>query len=433
MADLGKLFSKAPEKNTEIKHPRRVTKWIHYSKLIRSSYQFYDEETEEIKTLAMLIKMDGEVLQNLIVRKLDADEYEIVAGHKRTLACKYLVEEEGLEAFAFLPCDVKQLKDIRAQFQVMSSNYHHTKSDYEKMKEISDMKYIMENYPEEFPDVLAGGRVVEHLAKQLGMKKSTVSEYLSIDHNLIEEGKELLEKNEINKSSAVALASLPAGEQKTLIDHGSTSLKEIKKHKEVLEPSDDEISVFYNIYMKEKYRLDDPELKSRAVKDFGKSYTGGFGGKLDFSASPSKLIINQKEITWSRFINRLKKICGRQEIREDSQKNIPDSKEEIGVDLGKPDHNLAASSVEEQLPGQMSVRDYPEIVPETMKNLPEVSLSNEVKRDYKISKASFLEDLQQLIHILEKQDIYLDETEYFEYLGHIRAVTCLINERWNEL
>ena len=127
---------------------------------------------------------------------------------------------------------MKQLKDIRAQFQVMSSNYHHTKSDYEKMKEISDMKYLMDHYPEEFPNISAGGRVVEHLAKQLGMKRSTVSEYLSMEHNLIAEGKELLEQNEINKSSAVALASLPAKEQKQLIEQGNTSLKEIKQHKE---------------------------------------------------------------------------------------------------------------------------------------------------------------------------------------------------------
>lgn len=133
MANLGELFSKVPEKrDSGMKHPRRVTQWIHYTKLVRSAFQFYGEITEEIQTLAMLIKAEGEVLQNVIVRKTDVDEYEIIAGHKRVLACKYLVEEGKAEEFAFVPCDVKNMNDIRAQFQVMSSNYHHSKSDYEK-------------------------------------------------------------------------------------------------------------------------------------------------------------------------------------------------------------------------------------------------------------------------------------------------------------
>ena len=206
-----------------MKHPRRVTQWIHYTKLVRSAFQFYGEITEEIQTLAMLIKAEGEVLQNVIVRKTDVDEYEIIAGHKRVLACKYLVEEGKAEEFAFVPCDVKSMNDIRAQFQVMSSNYHHSKSDYEKMKEVSDMKYLMEHYPEEFPDVAAGGRVVEHLAAQLHMKRSTVSEYLAIDHNLIPEGKEAFKESKLNKSAACAMAALPEEEQEKLLTEGKTT------------------------------------------------------------------------------------------------------------------------------------------------------------------------------------------------------------------
>lgn len=233
MANLGELFSKVPEKrDSGMKHPRRVTQWIHYTKLVRSAFQFYGEITEEIQTLAMLIKAEGEVLQNVIVRKTDVDEYEIIAGHKRVLACKYLVEATGAEEFAFVPCDVKSMNDIRAQFQVMSSNYHHSKSDYEKMKEVSDMKYLMEHYPEEFPDVAAGGRVVEHLAAQLHMKRSTVSEYLAIDHNLIPEGKEAFKESKLNKSAACAMAALPEEEQEKLLTEGKTTHKEIKEYKE---------------------------------------------------------------------------------------------------------------------------------------------------------------------------------------------------------
>lgn len=187
------------------------------------------------------------------------------------MACKYLVEEGKAEEFAFVPCDVKSMNDIRAQFQVMSSNYHHSKSDYEKMKEVSDMKYLMENYPEEFPDVAAGGRVVEHLAAQLHMKRSTVSEYLAIDHNLIPEGKEAFKESKLNKSAACAMAALPEEEQEKLLTEGKTTHKEIKEYREKnLEPSEEEIREFYNIAVSRRFRdLSGQQLKEALIEDMG--------------------------------------------------------------------------------------------------------------------------------------------------------------------
>ena len=46
------------------------------------------------EALADLIEADGEVIQDLLVRKIDTDEYEIIAGHHRRNACKILVENE---------------------------------------------------------------------------------------------------------------------------------------------------------------------------------------------------------------------------------------------------------------------------------------------------------------------------------------------------
>ena len=63
-------------------HPKRVTHWIHYTKLVdnEAQYRFGRNETErkamseEVRTrqvaLADLIEIDGEVLQDLLVRKI---------------------------------------------------------------------------------------------------------------------------------------------------------------------------------------------------------------------------------------------------------------------------------------------------------------------------------------------------------------------------
>lgn len=237
MAKLESVLKKPVR--TEDKHPRRAIEWIHYSKLIRSAYQFYSEDSEEVIQLAELIVLDGSVLQNLLARKIDADEYEIIAGHKRTLACKYLVEMKGLKEYAFLPVVLVNVSDVRARWQCMSTNHHHDKTQYEIMKEIEDMKYILENYPEEFPDVNQNGRMVDRLARELNLSRSVVSDYQAISHNLVEEGKAAFKENVIDKSAAVALASLPEPEQKKLLEEGNVTHKNVKEYKKTMQPPEE--------------------------------------------------------------------------------------------------------------------------------------------------------------------------------------------------
>ena len=91
MAKLGDVFKKDNMTKAET-HPRRITKWIHYTKLKSNKYQYCDaKDKEELEALADLIEADGEVLQDVLVRKINADEYEIIGGHKRTHACLSLI------------------------------------------------------------------------------------------------------------------------------------------------------------------------------------------------------------------------------------------------------------------------------------------------------------------------------------------------------
>lgn len=219
-------------KKTE-RHPRQETVFLHYSKLIDNKAQYCNEKSrDEIEALADLIEADGRILQNILVRKSDTDEYELIAGHKRRRAAKLLVEERGQEQFAFVPCMIENISDVRAEFQVYSSNGHHPKNDYERMHELERMKYLLETYPEEFPEHLQRGRMVERLARQMGMKRTTVGEYLAIARNLGGRGMEEFKNGFIKKSAAVEMASLPEEEQEKLIEQGATSLKEVQAYKE---------------------------------------------------------------------------------------------------------------------------------------------------------------------------------------------------------
>lgn len=228
MPRMTELFG-AKEQKVERKW---VTTWIHYTKLKRNPGQYRERSREMVEDLADLIESDGEVLQNLIVRKCDADRYEIVAGHKRALACQLLVEERGKKQFEFLPCVIRNVSDARARFSLVSTNIVDKKTSYEVMHELEEMIYLMQHYPEEFPEMQEKGRLVEKLAKKLNLAKSVVIDYQTISHNLGEEGRKAFQTGELNKTAAVALAGLPEKTQEELLHKGITKAKEIAAYKQ---------------------------------------------------------------------------------------------------------------------------------------------------------------------------------------------------------
>lgn len=300
MAKLTNVFSKEAAK-TE-RHPKRTMKWVHYTKLRSSKYQYCDaKEKEEIETLADSIEAIGEVLENLLVRKIDADEYEILGGHKRCAACRLLVEERGKEDYAFLPCDEKKESEARSHFMVLASNIHHIETAYEKMHKLTTMKKLIENYPEEFPDVQSG-RMVERLAKMCDMKRTTVGEYLSIAKNLGAEAMEAFKEGRIEKSAAVTLAGMPEEIQSHALGLGittDTALKEYKK--ENLEPSGWEILLAYEFLHIAKHDEADRKKVVEKLSAYYPKNAVESGNGFDFESKGAQLVINGKTITWNRF------------------------------------------------------------------------------------------------------------------------------------
>lgn len=302
MASLDKLFKENPVKKPD-PHPRRETKWIHYTKLKDNAAQYCNEkDKEEIVSLASLIHADKGVLQNLLVRKTDTDEYEIIAGHKRRRACAYLVEEEGRTEYEFLPCSVENISDVRAEFQLYSSNSHHEKTDYERMHELERMKFLLENHPDEFPH-LKTGRMVERLAQQMHMSRTAVGDYLTISKNLSETGKEAFAAGELTKSAALELAALPEAEQDKLIEQGTTGQKEIRTYKEEEKrPSEQAVRRFYEDVAWE-YDTDRSQLKDQLIRNLGRTYNGAGHAGFYYSCSPRGIRLNKgTEITWASLV-----------------------------------------------------------------------------------------------------------------------------------
>ena len=307
MAKISNVFAKEEVKKTT--HPKRITKWIHYTKLAKNEKQYCDaKDKEEIEGLADLIEADGMVLQDLLVKKTNSDEYKIIAGHKRHAACKLLVEERDKKEFEFLPCFEQNISDVQAEFQLYSSNCHHEETPYEIMHKLERMQYLINNYPEEFPEIQEG-RMVERLAKKYNLSRTTVGEYLTISKNLGDTAMHEFEKGEIDKSAAVTLASMSENDQIQALASGCKTDKDLKNYKaEVLTPTIDKIITVYEVLgIKEIDDLDRKKICRKMIEKYGKSYTSVHSDRIDIDCTPKKITINDKELTWNCFSKLLDK------------------------------------------------------------------------------------------------------------------------------
>ena len=156
----------------------------------------------------------------------------INTGHNRTLVAKYLTEVEKLEGYRDVPCIIRELSDVQAEYLCISSNNQRLKTEYEIMHELETRLRLLKETPEAFPKLQGPGRMVEKLAQEMNLSKSTAGEYLQISKNLSENAMESFKNGELNKSAAVSISSLPHEEQDKLIDAGITKQKDIKAYKE---------------------------------------------------------------------------------------------------------------------------------------------------------------------------------------------------------
>lgn len=225
---------------------------IHYKKLKPSEMNFYRQN--DILELADAILLTGGILQPLIVRKTDIDEYEILAGHRRRLANIMNVEQRGYKVFEQVPCieivvadyiqriaeileiekdkiDEKEIIDIVMEYVliVTNSTARGELSDYERMMEAMRLKKIM--------PYLVGSEELKGRALRLAiakyMKKSdgTIGMYEAIYNNLIEPGKEKFKNGIFGITMAYKLSGIPQDVQRELLKQKTITEEDINQYK----------------------------------------------------------------------------------------------------------------------------------------------------------------------------------------------------------
>lgn len=213
---------------------------VHYTKLIPSENNNYSMES--IKELAQMIVLAGGVKQNLLARKKTPDEYELIAGHRRRQAVKYLVEELGHEEYAMLPVHVERDGDLMSEVNLILTNCGaRNRSDWERMMEVTRLTELlkaMQTGSQEEQDRfrawiglepgLSGRELRKLVAELTGMSETKVAQLNHINNSLAPEMMDKFQTGQIGVSVANEAAGLPAEKQQELAGKDEVKLADVK-------------------------------------------------------------------------------------------------------------------------------------------------------------------------------------------------------------
>lgn len=227
MADISTIL----KNNGSIRQPKEKGHYevamIHYSQIHPSKMQFYRQE--DIEEQADAIELAGGILQPLVVRQQDADQYELLAGHRRLEAVKRLVEDRKLTQYAMVPCHVEKANDWRAEYLLITTNSYREKTGYEKMLEVQRLSEIIPHLPGS--EELKGRALRGRIAKELKTGETSVQNYNYIYNHLCAEGMEAYRSGDIKTAVANELAHLEEEDQKTLLKMEELTVAAIAEYK----------------------------------------------------------------------------------------------------------------------------------------------------------------------------------------------------------
>jgi ParB family chromosome partitioning protein len=192
---------------------------IDIDNLVKSEDNFFD--VTGIEEFAETILGQGGVKENLIVRPLDDENYEIISGHRRTAAVRFLLEK-GETVSQFLPCLVMDYKDDdEKKLDIVLMNVSaRVISDSEMWKSyevVNDILQKKKELGEKF------GRVQEKLSEILGISTGKIANIQNIAHNAIPQVKEAIENGNISINTASQIAKLDTKKQKEIVENADIS------------------------------------------------------------------------------------------------------------------------------------------------------------------------------------------------------------------
>ncbi|MDU0868232.1 MAG: ParB/RepB/Spo0J family partition protein [Clostridium perfringens] len=187
--------------------------YIDIENIKRNEKNFY--EIVDIEELAEDIKLNG-LNHNLVVRKLDNGQFELISGERRyTALCKLV--KEGNKTFALVPCKVIEVNDTDAEIILIQANAQTRElTEIEKLKQVQRLKELYKIKKANGEKIT--GKVREIIANDLKLSPTQVGRYEKINSSLIPELKTVLEKGNLTIANASEFANLSEDNQKVILE-----------------------------------------------------------------------------------------------------------------------------------------------------------------------------------------------------------------------
>ena len=192
------------------------------------NHRFTLYKGERLEDMIQSIKKNG-VITPIIVRTMDNGKYEILSGHNRVYAAgqagltavpavvKTDLSDEDAEIYVVETNLIQRgFKDLKISEQAFAVGLRYSKLfDERKLKGINDELYLIENgKPKPKDDVpVEHSTTREATAEQYGISSATVARLLRVN-KLIDEFKELVDKENIKLRSAVDISFMTEEQQK---------------------------------------------------------------------------------------------------------------------------------------------------------------------------------------------------------------------------
>lgn len=214
------------------------TRDVSIFKMYRNTMNFYD--LSGIEELAGEILMYG-LKQNLelVYEPNEQGEYRIIAGERRWLALKRLVEQ-GYKEFEMATCKLTTPQDSdEEQVEIIIANAYRIKSVKDLIEEEQRLKTSLERIKAAGGSIkgydLQSGRLRDVISTMLKTSKTKIAQIESVNNNLIPEFKEELDKERLTFSAAYELSGMTSEQQQEALERyketGELSYKDVKDMK----------------------------------------------------------------------------------------------------------------------------------------------------------------------------------------------------------
>ena len=258
---------------------------IHYKSLVEHESSHYLRTG--IEALADSIGDLG-LLQDLLVKKGYDNKYVIVAGHRRYLAIKMLVEDRGRKDLERINCCVLEEEEdsVITELKLHATNMTTRElSENEKMLAIASMKSLIVKARARGYKIK--GKVRDLIGQSVNLRSTQVQKYLTISEQASPEVKEALARGEMTVENAYKTTrpeeqqDMAGGAEKNktkepfdywvkLVDLAIHRLNNVKKLTRELE--DKEIEALVEELEK---RLDKEKIKRSKERDKLMRFSGG--------------------------------------------------------------------------------------------------------------------------------------------------------------